>query len=287
MVTCAGCGHLLCPRSSVLSRHFPDELPSILNVSPRYPFPPFSCVYINLDLFEFAIPYDRSRADGHKQAKRRCAGYTPVTMPRLTHKDAPVLTFTTGPELEAYMCREPRGSAGFWLKLSKAGAAIATISKQDAIEAALCCGWIDGQLAKFDEHYFLVRMTPRRPGSRWSAKNRATAGRLADRGRLRSAGLAEIEAAKADGRWDTAYASQANAEIPDDLAAALASDESAKRFFDKLDGANRFSILYQVNDAKRPETRARRIAQFVEMLARGEALHPVKKGRNALSQPET
>lgn len=185
------------------------------------------------------------------------------------------------------MSREPRGSAGFWLKLSKAGAVTATISKEDAIEAALCCGWIDGQLGKFDEHYYLVRMTPRRPRSRWSAKNRATAGRLADQGRLRSAGLAEIEAAKADGRWDAAYASQATATIPDDLAAALASHESAKRFFDKLDGANRFAIIYRVNDAKRPETRARRIAQFVEMLARGEALHPLKRGRNALSQPET
>jgi uncharacterized protein YdeI (YjbR/CyaY-like superfamily) len=221
------------------------------------------------------------------QAKQRCVGYVPVTMSRLTNKDTPVLTFTTVSDLEAYMCREPRGSAGFWLKLSKVGAATATISKEDAIEAALCCGWIDGQLGKFDEHYFLVRMTPRRPGSRWSAKNRGTADRLAGRGRLRSAGLAEIEAAKADGRWDAAYASQANAAIPDDLAAALASDESAKRFFDKLDGANRFAIIYRVNDAKRPETRAKRIAQFVEMLARGEALHPLKRGRHALSQPET
>lgn len=210
-----------------------------------------------------------------------------MTISRLTNKDTPVLTFTTVPELEAYMCREPRGSAGFWLKLSKAGAAIATINKEDAIEAALCCGWIDGQLAKFDEHYFLVRMTPRRPGSRWSAKNRATASRLADRGRLRPAGLAEIEAAKADGRWDAAYASQGNATIPGDLAAALASDESARRFFDKLDGANRYSVIYRVNQAKRPETRAKRIAQFVEMLARGEALHPVKNGRKALSRPES
>jgi uncharacterized protein YdeI (YjbR/CyaY-like superfamily) len=208
-------------------------------------------------------------------------------MSRLASKDAPVLTFTTVPELEAYMSREPRGSEGFWLKLAKAGAATATIGKEDAIEAALCCGWIDGQLAKFDEHYFLVRMTPRRPGSRRSAKNRATADRLAEQGRLRAAGLAEIEAAKADGRWDAAYASQANAAIPDDLAAALASDESAKRFFDELDAANRFSIIYRVNDAKRPETRARRIAQFVEMLARGEALHPVKRRRNKPSRPET
>lgn len=154
---------------------------------------------------------------------------------------------------------------GFWLKLSKIRAANATISKEDAVEAALCCGWIDGQLAGWDEHYFLVRMTPRRRRSRWSAKNRAAADRLAAQGRLSAAGLAEIGAAKADGRWDAAYASQANAVVPDALAAALASDESAKRFFDKLDRANRFAIIYRVNDAKRPETRATRIAQLVEM----------------------
>jgi len=106
-------------------------------------------------------------------------------------------------------------------------------------------------------------MTPRRRGSQWSAKNRATAGRLVDRGRLRAVRVAEIEAAKADGRWDAAYASQANAAIPDDLAAALASDKSAKRFFDKLDRANRFFIVYRVNNAKRPATRAKRIAQLV------------------------
>ena len=193
-------------------------------------------------------------------------------------KEPPVLTFTSASKLEAHMSREPRDSAGFWLKLSKAGAPAATINKEEAIEAALCCGWIDGELGKFDQHYYLVRMTPRRPGSRWSAKNRATAIGLAEQDRLRPAGLAEIEAAKADGRWEAAYASQANAEIPDDLAAALAADASARRFFDTLDKANRFSIIYRVNDAKRPETRTKRIAQFVEMLARGETIHPVKKG---------
>jgi uncharacterized protein YdeI (YjbR/CyaY-like superfamily) len=210
--------------------------------------------------------------------------YVRVTMSHLTDKAQPVLAFTNASELEAYMSHEPRDSAGFWLKLSKSGAPAATISKEDAIEAALCCGWIDGQLAKFDEHHFLVRMTPRRPGSRWSAKNRATADRLANQGRIRAAGLAEIEAAKIDGRWDAAYASQRKAEIPEDLAAALATDESAKRFFDKLDRANRFAVIYRVNDAKRPETRAKRIAQFVKMLARGETIHPLEPGRNAVSK---
>jgi uncharacterized protein YdeI (YjbR/CyaY-like superfamily) len=188
----------------------------------------------------------------------------------------PILAFKSVQELQVYMSREQRASKGFWLKLSKAGAPEATITKEDAIEAGLCCGWIDGQLAKFDEFYFLVRVTPRRPGSRWSAKNRATADRLADQGRLMPAGLIEIEAAKADGRWEAAYASQGKAEIPQDLATALQSDEVAKRFFETLDRANRYAIIYRVGEAKRPETRANRITKFVEMLTRGETIHPVK-----------
>jgi uncharacterized protein YdeI (YjbR/CyaY-like superfamily) len=189
----------------------------------------------------------------------------------------PVLTFTTVHDLEARLSSEPADSKGFWLKVSKIGAPEATISKAEAIEAALCCGWIDGQLGKLDDHYFLVRMTPRRPGSRWSANNRATTERLAQHGRLRPAGLAEVEGAKNDGRWAAAYASQAKAKIPQDLEAALAIDESAKRFFETLDRANRFAVIYRVNDAKRPETRAKRIAQYVGMLARGETIHPSKK----------
>jgi len=201
-------------------------------------------------------------------------------------KSEPILAFKTAQDLEAYLAGEPRASKGFWLKLSKAGAVEATISKGIAIEVALCWGWIDGQLDKFDGQYFLVRMTPRRPGSRWSAKNREAADRLLVQGRLQSPGRTEVEAAKSDGRWEAAYASQAKAEVPEDLAAALASRETAKRFFETLDRANRYSILYRVNDAKRTETRARRIAQFVEMLARGETIHPRTAARRASARPE-
>ena len=196
--------------------------------------------------------------------------------PRSANKDLPVLMFTTVGAFEKQMSSEPRTSKGFWLKLSKTGAPKPTIGKDDAIEAALCCGWIDGQLNKFDEHYFLVRVTPRRPGSRWSAKNRETAERLARQGRIKPAGLAEIDAAKNDGRWDAAYISQGKADIPEDLAIALAANTQAKRFFEVLDPANRYAIIYRVNDAKRPETRARRIGEFVKMLARRETLHPLK-----------
>ena len=197
-------------------------------------------------------------------------------MSRATRKE-PILAFKTPKALMAHLAREPRASKGFWLKLSKAGAAEPTISKKDAIEAALCHGWIDGQLGKLDDFYFLVHMTPRRPGSRWSAKNRAIANKLAGEGRLKPAGLAEIETAKADGRLKTAYASQGRAEPPDDLLAALRANKAALRFFEKLDRANRYSIIYRVGAAKRPETRASRITKFIDMLARGETIHPVKK----------
>ena len=193
----------------------------------------------------------------------------------------PILAFTAAKEIEAYMSGPAADAKGFWLKLAKASAPEKTISKDEAIEAALCCGWIDGQLDRFDEHYFLVRMTPRRPGSRWSAKNCATAERLARAGRIAAAGLTEIKAAKSDGRWDAAYKSSRTAEVPDDLASALAQDRAARRFFATLDSANRFAIIYRVNDAKRAETRARRIAQYVEMCARGETIHPAKKARKS------
>lgn len=187
-----------------------------------------------------------------------------------------ILSFTSPQQLQTYMSGEPRTAKGFWLKLSKAGAPEATITKDEAIETALCCGWIDGQLAKLDETHFLVRMTPRRPRSRWSAKNRAAADRLARLGRLLPAGLAEIDAAKADGRWDAAYASQGKAEPPQDLLAALRSNNAALHFFERLDRANRYAIIYRVDQAKRPETRAKRISKFIDMLARGETIHPPK-----------
>jgi uncharacterized protein YdeI (YjbR/CyaY-like superfamily) len=207
-------------------------------------------------------------------------------MPTSNKKGEPILAFKTARDFEAYLADEPRASKGFWLKLSKASAPEATINKLEAIEVALCWGWIDGQLDKFDDCYFLVRMTPRRPRSRWSAKNRATAEQLLVQGRLQPPGLAEVEAAKSDGRWGAAYASQRKAEVPEDLAAALASHKTAKRFFESLDRANRYAIIYRVNDAKRLETRARRIAQFVEMLARGETIHPQTASRRAATHPK-
>jgi uncharacterized protein YdeI (YjbR/CyaY-like superfamily) len=202
-------------------------------------------------------------------------------MSNSNRKSAPIRAFKTVQDLVEYLAGEPRTSKGFWLKVSKVGVAKTMIDKAAAIEVALCWGWIDGQLDKFDDQHFLVRMTPRRPGSRWSAKNREAADRLLAQGRLQPSGLAEVDAAKLDGRWEGAYASQAKSEVPKDLAAALALRETANRFFETLDRANRYSVIYRVNDAKTIETRAKRIAQFVDMLARGETIHPQRGSRQA------
>lgn len=185
----------------------------------------------------------------------------------------PIRSFADAAAWVAWLATEPRSSAGIWLKLAKQSAAIASVSKAEAIDAALCHGWIDGQLNPFDDDFWLIRFTPRKPRSKWSANNRKRAEELAVAGRLAPAGLAEVEAARADGRWEAAYASQGKAEVPDDLAVALDAEPEARAFFDTLTGANRYAILYRIHDAKKPETRAARIAKFVAMCARGETLH--------------
>jgi uncharacterized protein YdeI (YjbR/CyaY-like superfamily) len=150
---------------------------------------------------------------------------------------------------------------------------VRSVSRSDAIDGALCFGWIDGQIAPVDERFWLTRFTPRGARSRWSQRNRDRASALIAAGRMRPAGLAEVERAKADGRWDAAYPGQASATVPDDLAKALAANPAAAAFFETLDGANRYAILYRLHEAKRPATRAARLERFVEMLARHEKIH--------------
>lgn len=186
----------------------------------------------------------------------------------------PILAFHDARELEAWLDQQPRDSAGIWLKLAKQGSGIASVSKSEAIDAGLCHGWIDGQLDKYDEKSWLIRFTPRRPRSKWSEVNKRRAEELIKAGRMGPGGMAEVEAAKADGRWDAAYAPQSRAEIPPDLQAALDKSPAAAAFFATLKGANRYAILYRVSEAKKPETRAARIEKFVGMLERGETLHP-------------
>ena len=166
-------------------------------------------------------------------------------------------------------------STGVWLVLAKKGAtAPTTLSYDEALDEALCHGWVDGQLASRDAQTFRRRFTPRRPGSAWSKRNTEHIQRLVAEKRMYPAGLAAVDRAKADGTWDNAYAGAASIQMPEDLAAALDGTPRARENFERLDGANRYAVLYRVTTATRPDTRARRIDQLVAMLARGETLHP-------------
>jgi uncharacterized protein YdeI (YjbR/CyaY-like superfamily) len=183
-----------------------------------------------------------------------------------------ILHFADRAALEAWLERQPPDHSGIWLKLAKKGSGIGSVSPKEAVEVGLCFGWIDGLLNPFDESFYLIRFTPRRPRSKWSQINVEKAEALIEAGRMRPGGLAEIEAAKSDGRWADAYPPHSRAEPPPELRAALDASPKAADFFATLKGANRYGLIYRVLDAKRPETRAKRIAQYVAMLERGETL---------------
>ena len=187
--------------------------------------------------------------------------------------ELPILPFASAARWEAWLEDEHARAAGVWLQIAKKDSGIATVTHAEALDVALCFGWIDGQRRTRDETWFLQRFTPRTPRSRWSKINTEHVARLTAAGRMRPAGLAQVEAARADGRWAAAYAGQRTMTVPDDLQAALDANPRAAAFFATLRGANRYAVLYRVQDAKRPETRARRIDRFVAMLARGETLH--------------
>ena len=169
-------------------------------------------------------------------------------------------------------------SPGVWLVLAKRGTAVPTsLTYDEALDEALCVGWIDGQTRTLDDRTYLRRFTPRKPRSVWSKRNVAIIERLAAEGRMRPAGVAEVERARADGRWDAAYEGSKNIEVPDDLTVALRSNPAARAAFERLSRQNRFAILYRIGAAKRPETRTRRIDEFVAMLERGETLYPQRR----------
>lgn len=186
----------------------------------------------------------------------------------------PTIYFASPGEWERWLEEHHAGSGGVWIKIAKKNAGIASISHAEALELALCFGWIDSRREALDERYFLQRYTPRRPSGRWSQINRAKVERLIADGRMRPAGLAEVERAKADGRWDAAYAGQRTATVPDDLRRELDARPAAKAFFAGLDSRNRYAILHRLEDAKKPETRARRLEKFVAMLEAGETIYP-------------
>lgn len=186
----------------------------------------------------------------------------------------PTLTFTNQAEWESWL--ELNGSAvtGVWLRLAKKTADQQAVSYAEAVESALCHGWIDGQKQAESEHYWLQRFTPRTAKSIWSKINKAKAEALISAGRMQAAGMRQIDRAKQDGRWETAYSSASTSTIPEDFQRALDANKKAKAFFATLNSQNRYAILFRIQNSKRAETRAKKITQFIEMLAHGEKLHP-------------
>jgi len=192
------------------------------------------------------------------------------------HKSLPILDFADADAWRTWLEGHAATSGAIWLRFAKADSGLTSLSKAEAIEQALAYGWIDGQIDAFDDKTWLTRFSRRGPDSRWSKINRTTAEALIAAGRMTPAGQAEVDRARANGRWDAAYAGQKSAEPPADLLAALDAAPRAKAFFATLTGANRYAVIYRVQDAKKPETRRARIEKFIGMLERGETLHPGK-----------
>jgi uncharacterized protein YdeI (YjbR/CyaY-like superfamily) len=188
--------------------------------------------------------------------------------------DLPEHAFASQEDFEAWLEEQHATAPGVWIRIAKVGSGIPSITSVEAIESCLCFGWIDGQRGKGDGTTYRQRYTPRRARSKWSKINRERAERLALEGRMRPAGHAEVRRAKEDGRWEAAYDPPSRIQVPEDLQRALDAEPRAKAEFAQLDSLNRYAVLYRVHDAKRPETRARRIEKFVGMLARGERIHP-------------
>jgi len=187
-------------------------------------------------------------------------------------REQPVVSFASAEEMDNWLVEHGEGSDGIWLKFAKKASGIESVVYAEAVEIALCHGWIDGQAKRLDESYYLQRFTPRRARSKWSRINREKAESLIAEGRMRAGGLREVERAKEDGRWDEAYDSPATATVPEDFQAALDAEPAAREFFASLGATKRYSFLYRIQDAKRPETRAKRIAEYVELLRAGRTL---------------
>ena len=183
--------------------------------------------------------------------------------------DLPVRAFPDQAALEEWLDAEHATAPGLYVRLARKGSGVPSVTYAELVEAVLCFGWIDGRSQRLDETSYLQRITPRRPRSVWSQKNVAAVEALTAAGRMRPAGLAQVEAARADGRWERAYAGPATITVPDDLAAALAAEPAAQQAFGALDGRNRYAVLHRVATAATPQTRARRIATLVTMLAEG------------------
>jgi len=193
---------------------------------------------------------------------------------RATAADYPVLLFSAPAEWTAWLEQHHSAAPGVWLRFAKKGSALASISYAQAVEAALCFGWIDGQARSHDEDSWLQKFTPRGRKSIWSKINRDRVAALLESGRMRPAGLAAVESARADGRWERAYDSPGASTVPEDFQAALDRSPEAKAFFATLKSQNRYGILFRIQTAVKPQTRARKIEQFIAMLERHQTLYP-------------
>jgi uncharacterized protein YdeI (YjbR/CyaY-like superfamily) len=191
--------------------------------------------------------------------------------------DYPIVLFADRKAFRGWLSAHHGAEPGLWLRIAKGASTLPSVTYAEALDVALCFGWIDGQTRSYDTDSFLQKFTPRQKRSPWSKRNREHVERLTAAGEMHAAGLAAINAAKADGRWDRAYDSASTVEVPPDLQAALDAVPKARSFFETLKGANRYAILYRVQTAVKPETRARRIAEFVAMLRRGETLGSVQR----------
>lgn len=190
-----------------------------------------------------------------------------------TFKDIPVFLFTTQKEWEGWLSKNYDKFSAIWLKFAKKNTGVVSITYDEALEMALCYGWIDGLINKYDDTYYLTRFTPRKPKSIWSKTNRLAAEKLIKERKMQPSGLATVESAKANGQWEKAYDSSATMQVPEDFLKELAKDKKAEDFFKTLNRANTYAIAFRLQTAKKPETRAKRMEKLLEMLKNGEKLH--------------
>ena len=186
----------------------------------------------------------------------------------------PIISFETQQDWEKWLTAHHTETEGLWLKMAKKETGIPSVNYAEALESAICYGWIDGQKASFDDKYWLQKFTPRRAKSIWSKVNCTKALALIAEGRMQPAGIRQVELAQADGRWEAAYASQSKITIPGDFQRELDNNPRAQEFFTTLNSVNRYAILFRIQTAKKPETRSARISTFIEMLANNQKLHP-------------
>lgn len=192
----------------------------------------------------------------------------------MLHDAYPVKSFKNAAAFETWLSKNHNKENGLWLKIAKANTGIPTVTHLQALDVALCYGWIDGIRRGLDEQYFIQKFTPRRANSQWSVINRNRVAQLIEQGRMKEQGLAAIDTAKKNGQWDKAYASQSTIEVPEDLQLLLNKNRKANAFFKKLSSQNRYSILYRLHSVKREETRKRKLLEFVKMLERHETIYP-------------